>query len=69
MSGSAGYRSYLTVASLRVPESRVVADLLLNGQGVGSAWRDAVAVENVLQIRSKNSASGSAIFFGADLIP
>ena len=49
------YKAELTAGSLKVPESRVVADLLLRGVDA-SGWRQAMFKENVLQARSPQTA-------------
>ena len=49
------YKAELTAGSLKVPESRVVADLLLRGVDA-SGWRQAMFQENVLQARSPQTA-------------
>ena len=49
------YRADITAGALKVPESRVIADLLL--QGVDEAgWKDALYHRNVLQTRSARTA-------------
>jgi hypothetical protein len=53
------YKAELTAGSLKMPESRGVADLLLRGVD-GSGWREAMFRENVLQIRSPQTAKGLA---------
>jgi len=49
------YRADITAGSLKVPESRVIADLLLRGVD-GSDWDRAVFDQNVLQARSAETA-------------
>ena len=49
------YKAELTAGSLKVQESRVVADLLLRGVD-DSGWREAMFRENVLQTRSPQTA-------------
>ena len=49
------YKAELTAGSLKVPESRVVADLLLRGVD-DSGWREAIFRENVFQARSPQTA-------------
>ena len=49
------YRADITAGALKVPESRIIADLLLRGideQG----WQDAIVEQNVLQARSMETA-------------
>jgi hypothetical protein len=50
------YRADITAGSLKVPESRVVADLLLRQVDAGG-WKDAIVTKNVLQTRSAATAS------------
>lgn len=49
------YRADITAGSLKVPESRVVADLMLREVTV-QQWRDAVVAQNVLQARNPATA-------------
>lgn len=49
------YRADITAGALKVPESRVVADLLLRGVDE-EGWRKAIYDENVLQTRSPKTA-------------
>ena len=49
------YRADITAGSLKVPESRVVADLLLRGVSA-QAWGDAVRKQNLLQTRNPATA-------------
>ena len=49
------YRADITAGSLKVPESRIVARLLLDGIS-GLSWRLAIEQENVLQARSPATA-------------
>ena len=49
------YRADITAGSLKLPESRIIADLLLrvvDAQG----WEQAIVTENVLQVRSPATA-------------
>ena len=55
LKGNMRYSANITAGSLRVAESRVVADLLLRG-AESEAWRKAVLEENVLQARNPKSA-------------
>ena len=49
------YRADITAGALKVPESRVIADLLL--QGVDEAgWKEALYQRNLLQTRSARTA-------------
>ena len=45
------YRADITAGSLKIPESRMIADLLLRGAD-DAAWRAAIFEDNVLQARS-----------------
>ena len=49
------YSADLTAGALKVPESRIVARLLLDEVG-GQAWKDAIVKENILQARSPATA-------------
>ncbi len=49
------YRTDITAGSLKVAESRVIADLLLRGIS-DEEWRTALFVDNVLQTRSPMTA-------------
>ena len=53
------YTSSITAGSLKVPESRVIAGLMLRGLK-GKAFQQAISGENVLQARSKNTSQGLA---------
>ena len=53
------YTSSITAGSLKVPESRVIAGLMLRGLK-GKAFRQAISVENVLQARSENTSKSLA---------
>ena len=50
-----GYHANFTKGSLLVPESRVIARLLLN-KPTNEEWNDAVVMRNVLQKRTVNTA-------------
>ena len=50
------YRADITAGALKVPESRIIAGLLLNGVDQ-RGWKDAIVKENVLQARSPATAS------------
>src|SRR5262249_49387753 len=50
------YKADLTAGSLKVPESRVIADLLLRGVDA-EGWRDAIVKENVLKARGRATAN------------
>jgi hypothetical protein len=49
------YRADITAGALKLPESRVVAGLMLRGMS-GGQWRKAIYDENVLQARSPKTA-------------
>jgi hypothetical protein len=49
------YRADITAGALKVPESRVIADLLLRGVDEQN-WRKAIVTENVLQTRNPETA-------------
>lgn len=49
------YSADLTAGALKLPESRIVAGLLLEGLGIQD-WKDAIVKENVLQARSPATA-------------
>ena len=49
------YKGDLTAGALKVPESRIIADLLLRGVD-DAGWRRAIYDENVLQARSPKTA-------------
>lgn len=53
------YKANFTKGGLMVPESRLVADLLLQGVDADS-WKHAIEVENVLRKRSPATAVGKA---------
>ena len=48
------YTATITSASLRLRESRIIADLLLQGVS-GEAWKEAIVEQNVLQMGSVES--------------
>src|SRR5215218_9215900 len=50
------YRADITAGSLKVAESRIVADLLLRGTD-DDGWRDAVVGRNVLKARNPATAT------------
>lgn len=54
------YRADITAGSLKVAESRVIADLLLK-QADNAAWKAALREENVLQTRSPKTADRLAL--------
>ena len=49
------YRADITAGALKVPESRIIADLLLRGISE-SEWEDAIVVQNLLQARTAETA-------------
>ena len=49
------YRADITAGSLKVPESRIIADLLLQGLDE-TGWKEALYDQNVLQTRSLKTA-------------
>jgi hypothetical protein len=49
------YKADITAGSLKVPESRIIADLLLK-QTSKDGWREAIVRQNVLQARSAATA-------------
>src|SRR5207245_1204841 len=49
------YSAEISAGSLRLPESRIVADLLLKGVE-GKAWQHALLEKNVFQARNSASA-------------
>src|SRR5919205_3906058 len=50
------YKADLTAGALKVPESRVIADLLLRGVDA-EGWKDAIVRQNVLKARSPATAT------------
>jgi hypothetical protein len=67
------YSANLTAGSLKLPESRIIADLLLRGI-VKEQWKGAVIKQNVLQTRNPSTAirlarliRGRLEFMDADL--
>ncbi len=57
MTGAAGvrYKADITAGALKLPESRIVADLLLRKVDA-EGWEDAIGAKNVLQARSPATA-------------
>ncbi|MFN7137880.1 MAG: DUF1819 family protein [Limisphaerales bacterium] len=53
--GLPGYRADLTAGSLKLAESRIIADLLLSG-ATKEAWNNALFVENRLQVKNRATA-------------
>lgn len=49
------YKANITVGSLKLPQSRLVADLLLR-QVDADGWKDAIVTKNVLQARNPATA-------------
>ncbi len=60
------YKANFTKGGLMVPESRLVADLLLRGID-SSGWRQAIEVDNALAKRSPTTASTKAVLIRARL--
>jgi hypothetical protein len=54
------YRADITAGSLKVPESRIIADLLLQGIDE-TGWKEALYDQNVLQARSPRTAERLAL--------
>lgn len=54
--GGASYNADIIAGALMVPESRVVADLLLSGI-TDADWRDAIRIKNVLKSRNRDIAN------------
>ena len=52
---SARYRATIAACSLKVTESRIIADLLLRGVN-GHGWRTELVENNILQIQSEETA-------------
>ena len=49
------YKAEITAGALKLPESRIIADLLLH-QVDADGWKDAIVTKNVLQSRSPATA-------------
>ncbi len=49
------YKADITAGALKLPESRIIADLLLRGVDA-EGWKDAIVTKNVLQARSPATA-------------
>jgi len=49
------YRADITAGSLKVPESRIIADLLLKGVNA-KAWEEKILKDNILQTRTAATA-------------
>jgi len=60
------YKANFTKGGLMVPESRLVADLLLRGIDA-AGWRQAIEVDNALAKRSPSTASTKAVLIRARL--
>mgnify|MGYP001154526619 FL=1 len=60
------YKANFTKGGLMVPESRLVADLLLRGIDA-AGWRQAIEVDNALAKRSPTTASTKAVLIRARL--
>lgn len=50
------YSADIIAGALMVPESRIIADLLLRGV-TAEGWTDAIAVRNVLKVRTRGRAN------------
>src|SRR2546428_11559724 len=68
------YRADITAGALKVPESRIIADLLLRGLDE-TGWKEAIYGQNVLQTRSPKTAArfafllrGRLALMGADFL-
>lgn len=62
------YTASITSASLRLRESRIVADLLLKGVS-DTEWKEAIFAQNILQTRSSRSARNLSSLLRARLEP
>jgi len=62
------YKATISSTALRVRESRIVADLLLQGLSE-AAWKDAIVGQNVLQVDSAVAVTRSANILRARLKP
>jgi hypothetical protein len=60
------YKANFTRGGLMVPESRIVANLLLEGVDAG-VWKQAITVDNLLRKRSPSTASTKANLIRARL--
>ena len=49
------YKADITAGALKLPESRLIADLLLRNVDA-EGWKDAIVTENVLQVRNPATA-------------
>jgi hypothetical protein len=49
------YKADITAGSLKIPDSRIIADMLLRGIRE-KAWREAIIKQNVLQARNPATA-------------
>jgi hypothetical protein len=62
------YTATITSASLRLRESRIIADLLLQRVSL-KQWRDAIIDQNILQLRSPKTAEKMSQIFRSRLEP
>lgn len=62
------YSADITAGALKVPESRIVANLLLHGMNE-KGWNDALYSQNILQARSPETAKRLARLIRARLAP
>ena len=60
------YKADITAGALKVPESRLIADLLLR-QVDAAGWKDAIVTKNVLQARNPATATRLARLIRARL--
>src|ERR1700692_4648998 len=49
------YKADITAGALKLPESRLIADLLLR-QVDAEGWKDAIVTNNILQVRNPATA-------------
>jgi hypothetical protein len=64
--GASRYKANFTKGGLMVPESRIIAGLLLQGVDSGG-WKQAIEVDNLLRKRSPTTASTKAALIRARL--
>lgn len=62
------YTATITSSSLRLRESRIIADLLLNGVGADE-WKRAIVEHNILQLGSVESVKRISLLLRARLEP
>jgi hypothetical protein len=61
------YKADLTAGSLKIPESRIIADLLLRGVA-HQQWRDVLIKQNILQVRNPATAIRLALMTVVSLL-